>query len=67
MVFLFPTRMILPFCRKSKDDLLRKIKLNDDISGIIEKDDIHHLNFRAFFQSGIYLLQKNLILELFRN
>ena len=41
MVFHFPVYMILLFCQKSKDDLLRKNILKDDISGIIEKDDIY--------------------------
>ena len=41
MVFLFPTNMILPFCQKSKDDLLPKNTRKHDISGIIWKDDIH--------------------------
>ena len=41
MIFLFPTNMILPFCQKSKDDLLPKNTLKDHISSIIEKDDIH--------------------------
>ena len=41
MVFLFPINMILPFCQKNKDDLLPKNILTDDISGIIEKNDIH--------------------------
>ena len=35
MVFLFPTNMILPFCQKSKDDLLPKNTRKHDISGII--------------------------------
>ena len=33
--------MILPFCQKSKDDLFQKNTLKNDISGIIEKDDIY--------------------------
>ena len=41
MVYLFPTNMILPFCQKSKDDLLPKNTLKNDIFGITEKDDIH--------------------------
>ena len=41
VVFLFPTNMKLPFCQKSKDDLFLKNALNDDISSITEKDDIH--------------------------
>ena len=40
MVLLFPTDMKLPFCQKSKDDLLPKKALEDGISGITEKDDI---------------------------
>ena len=32
--------MILPFCQKSKNDLPKKT-LKDNISSIIEKDDIH--------------------------
>ena len=39
MVFLFPTKMILPFCQKSKDDLLPKNTIKDDISGIIENNE----------------------------
>ena len=38
---LFPTNMMLPLCQKSKDDLLSKNTLKDDISGIIKKYDIH--------------------------
>ena len=33
--------MILPFCQKSRDDLLLKITFKDDISGITEKDDVN--------------------------
>ena len=33
VVPLFPTNFALPFCKKSKDDLLTKI--------ITEKDDVH--------------------------
>ena len=35
--------MILPFCKKSKDNLLppKKNAFQGDISGIIEKDDIY--------------------------
>ena len=40
MVFPFPTNMILPFCQESKVDLLPKNTLKDDISGLIEKDNI---------------------------
>ena len=32
--------MALPFYQKSKDDLLPKNTIKDDISGIIKKDDI---------------------------
>ena len=39
MVFLFPTNMKLPLRKKSRDDLLPKNALKDDISGITEKDD----------------------------
>ena len=39
MVFLFPTNMKLPLRKKSRDDLLPKNTLKDDISGITEKDD----------------------------
>ena len=48
MAFLFPTNMILPFCQKSKADLLPKNTLKDDISSIIEKDDIHHRKYGIF-------------------
>ena len=41
MVYLFPTNMILPFCQKSKKGFSRNNTLEDDISGIIEKDDVH--------------------------
>ena len=41
VVFLFPSRMKLPFCQKSKDDLFPKNTPKDDISSITEKDDIH--------------------------
>ena len=41
MVFLFPTNMILSSCQRSKDDLLPKNTLKNDISGVVEKDDIH--------------------------
>ena len=40
MVLLFRTNMILSFCLKSKNDLLTKNTHKDNISGIIEKDDI---------------------------
>ena len=40
MVFPFPTNMILPFCQESKVDLLPENTIKDDISGLIEKDDI---------------------------
>ena len=33
--------MKLPFCQKSKDDLLQQNTPKDDISGIVEKYDIH--------------------------
>ena len=32
MAFLFPTNMILSYCQKSKDDLLPKNTLKNDIS-----------------------------------
>ena len=48
MAFLFPTNMIWPSCQKSKDDLLPKNTLKDDISGIIEKDDIHPGKYGIF-------------------
>ena len=40
--------MILRFCQKSNDDLLLKNTLTDEISDVIEKDDIHPRNY------GIY-------------
>ena len=40
-VFLFPTNMKLPFCRKSKDDLFPNYSPKDDTSGITDKDVIH--------------------------
>ena len=43
-VFLFPTNVILHFCQEGtflSNDLLPKNTVKDDISGIIEKDDIH--------------------------
>ena len=39
IVFTFPTNMKLPLHQESKDDLLPKNTLKDDISGITEKDD----------------------------
>ena len=42
MVFLFPTNMKLPFCQKIKDDIFPKNTSEDGITGITEKDDIHH-------------------------
>ena len=41
IVSLFASNMLLPFFPKSKDILLSKNTLKDDISGIIQKDDIH--------------------------
>ena len=41
MAFLFPTNMKLPFCQKSKDDLLWKDTFEDGIFAITEKDDAH--------------------------
>ena len=41
IVFPFPTNIIWPFCWKSKDDLLLKKYAKDDISGIMEKNDIY--------------------------
>ena len=49
MVFPFPTNMILPFCQESKVDLLPKNTLNDDISGLIEKGDIHPTKYGVSF------------------
>ena len=40
-VSLFPANLILPFCQKTKDDLLLKNAIKDDIFNIIEKDHIH--------------------------
>ena len=40
-MFLFPKKTILPFCKKSKDDLLPKNTFKYNIPGIIAKDDIH--------------------------
>ena len=48
MAFPFPTNMILPSCQKSKDNLLTKNTLKDDIPGIIEKDDIHLRKYGIF-------------------
>ena len=42
----------LPFCQKSKDDLLPKNILKDHISDIIEKDDIQPIKY------GILLIEK---------
>ena len=36
MAFLFPTNMILPFCQKSKDNLLPKNTLNPNKAGLFE-------------------------------
>ena len=41
VVFLFPTNMKLPICRKSKDDLFPKNTRKENVSGITEKDGIH--------------------------
>ena len=41
MVFLFPTNMKLPFCQKSKDDLLPKIHLKMKFAASLKKDDTH--------------------------
>ena len=41
MVFPFPTYTIFPLCQKSKDDLLPKNTLKDDIFGIVEKKCIY--------------------------
>ena len=41
MIFLSPTNMILPCYQKAKMIFSRKNTLKDDISGIIEKDDIY--------------------------
>ena len=42
MVFLFPTNMILSFCQNITLLIFsEKNSLKDNISGIIEKDDIH--------------------------
>ena len=49
MVFPFPTNMILPFCQESKVDLLPKNTLKDDISGLIEKDNIHPTKYGYSF------------------
>ena len=48
MVFISPINMILPFCQKSKDNLLPKNILKDGISGIIEKDDVHPRKYNSF-------------------
>ena len=47
-VFLFSTSMILHFCQKSKDDLLRKNPLKDEMLSIIEKDNIHPRKYGIF-------------------
>ena len=44
MVFLFLINMILPFCKKRKDDLLKNTH-KDGIFCIIEKDDTHPEKF----------------------
>ena len=68
MVFLFPAYMILPFCQKSKDDLLLKNTLNHDISGIILKNDIYPMVFllkeklkmiKKFTQSNTHLVKSS--------
>ena len=40
LVFLLPTNILLPFCRKNKDGLLKNAR-KDDISCIFEKYAIH--------------------------
>ena len=44
MVFPFPTYTIFPLCQKSKDDLLPKNTLKDDIFGIADRK-IHSINY----------------------
>ena len=61
MVFLFPTNMILRFCQKSKEDPLPKNTLKNDISGIIEKDDIHPRKYGIFFLIEKLKVIKNLL------
>ena len=41
VAFVFPRNIILPFCQKTKMIFSRKITHDDDISCIIEKDDVH--------------------------
>ena len=41
MVFLFATNTMLLFYQKSKDDLLTKNRIEDDISILLKKSDIH--------------------------
>ena len=41
MLFLFATNTMLLFCQKSKHDLLTKKRIEDDISILLKKSDIH--------------------------
>ena len=43
VVFIFPTNVKLPVYQNGKDVLFQKNTPKDDISGITEKDGIHHL------------------------
>ena len=56
MVFLFPTKMKLSFCQKSKDDLLPKNTFEDNNCGITEKDDTHS---RIYVFCCCFFLKKN--------
>ena len=53
MEFIFPINMILLFFQNSKDDLLPKNIGRDDISGIIEKDNIHLSKYGIFFDRKV--------------
>ena len=66
MVFLSPTNMILPFCQKSKDDLLPKNTLKDDIFLLIEKDDIHPRKYGISSDRKIKMIKKFTFIKKFQ-
>ena len=53
IVFLFPTKTILLFCQKSKDDLLPINTFKYNIPGIIVKDDNHPRKYGISFDRKI--------------
>ena len=53
MVFLFATNTMLLFYQKSKDDLLTKNRIEDDISILLKKSDI-------ILENMVFLLKEKL-------